>query len=140
MRRRISSAVGGSNSNEMIVSVTLGAYMAAICSASCSVASLMLAGDPLPEASLVMPIAFLRLEGTHSAPSMHHEKARRILPVAKILGSFTYRISAIPLCPKFKEFTYSEARRERTLVRPGQYGQRLQSCHPSTSGDRKSVV
>src|SRR5215211_7630965 len=61
MRRRISSAVGGSNSKEMIVSVTLGAYMAAICSASRSVASLMRAADPLPEASLVMPIAFLRL-------------------------------------------------------------------------------
>jgi hypothetical protein len=33
--------------------------MAAICSASPSVASLMVAGDPLPEASLMMPIAFL---------------------------------------------------------------------------------
>src|SRR5919112_4028351 len=62
MRRRISSALGGSSSKEMIVSVTLGAYMAAICSASCSVASLMTAGDPLPEAPLVMPIAFLRLD------------------------------------------------------------------------------
>jgi hypothetical protein len=61
MRRRISSALGGSNSKEMIVSVTLGAYMAATCSASRSVASLMMAGDPFPEASLVMPIAFLRL-------------------------------------------------------------------------------
>src|SRR3712207_2600763 len=87
MRRRISSAVGGSNSEEMILSVTLGAYMSAICSASCSVASLMMAGDPLPEASLVMPIAFLRLEGAHSAPSMHHEEALRILQAAKISGA-----------------------------------------------------
>src|SRR5215211_2713495 len=61
MRRRISSALGGSNSKEMIVPVTLGAYMAAICSASRPVASLIVAVDPLPEASLVMPIAFLRL-------------------------------------------------------------------------------
>src|SRR3712207_808320 len=61
MRRRISSAVGGSNSKEMIESVTLGAYMAAICSASRSVASLMMVGDLLPEASPVMPIAFPRL-------------------------------------------------------------------------------
>src|SRR3712207_3924751 len=80
----------------MTVSVTLGAYMAAICSASCSVASLMMAGDPLPGASLVMPIAFLRLEGAHSAPSMHHEEALRILPVVKISGNVTYRISATP--------------------------------------------
>src|SRR5215218_8748816 len=61
MRRRISSALGASNSKEMIVSATLGAYVAAICSASRSVASLMMAADPLPEASLVMPIALLRL-------------------------------------------------------------------------------
>src|SRR5215210_608344 len=61
MRRRISSALGGSSSKEMIVSVTLGAYMSAICSASRSVASLIVAGDPLPEASLMIPIAFLRL-------------------------------------------------------------------------------
>jgi hypothetical protein len=43
------------------VSVTLGAYIAAISSASRSVASLMLEGEPLPEASLVMSIAFPRL-------------------------------------------------------------------------------
>src|SRR5215208_3238298 len=61
MRRRISSALGGSNSKEMILSVTLGAYMAATCSASRSVASLILEGYPSPEASLVMPIAFPRL-------------------------------------------------------------------------------
>src|SRR5215211_7655618 len=61
MRWRISSALGGSNSKEMIVSVTLGAYMAVICSASRSVASLMMAADAWPEASLVMPIAVLRL-------------------------------------------------------------------------------
>src|ERR687897_94208 len=75
MRRRISSALGGSNSKEMIVSITLGAYMAAIFSASRSVASLMLVGDPLPEASLVMPIAFLRL-----ACAVRHECAPRGSP------------------------------------------------------------
>src|SRR5215212_7170378 len=106
MRRRISSALGGSNSKEMIVSVTLGAYMAAICSASRSVASLIAAGDPLPEASLMIPIAFLRLACAVRAPSMRHEEARRILPMAKISGNFTDRIWANPLHARFAEDLY----------------------------------
>src|SRR3712207_2116817 len=50
--------------------------MAAICSASPSVASLMTAGDPSPEASLVMPIALLRL-----ACAIRPEYAPRESPV-----------------------------------------------------------
>ena len=45
MRRRISSAEGAFVSKDTIASVTLGAYMAAICSASRSAASLMTADE-----------------------------------------------------------------------------------------------
>jgi hypothetical protein len=37
---------------------------------------------------------------------MHHEEARHILPVAKISGNFTDRISANPLHAKFAEFLF----------------------------------
>jgi hypothetical protein len=47
MRRRISSAEGTSVSKETIAPVTLGAYMAATCSASRSAASLMAAEEDL---------------------------------------------------------------------------------------------
>jgi len=35
---------------------------------------------------------------------MHHEEARRILPIAKISGNVTDRISANPLHAKLAEF------------------------------------
>jgi hypothetical protein len=38
---------------------------------------------------------------------MHREEARHILPVAKISGNFTDRISANPLHAKFAEHAYT---------------------------------
>jgi hypothetical protein len=37
---------------------------------------------------------------------MHYEEAHRILPVAKISGNFTDRLSANPLHAKLAEFTF----------------------------------
>jgi hypothetical protein len=60
MRRRISCALGGSSSKEMLVSVTLGVYMAATSSASRPAASLMTAEKvpfcSLPLVELVAPL------------------------------------------------------------------------------------
>jgi hypothetical protein len=84
--------------------------MAAICSASPSVASLMMAVDPLPEASLVMPTAFLRLACAIRPESMHHEEAPGFLVVTKISGNLTDRISSNPLHAKFAEFLFHALR------------------------------
>jgi hypothetical protein len=64
------------------VSVTLSAYMSAMGPASRSVASLMLEGDPFPEAAPVIPIVFPCL-ACACRPSLHHGEVRRILPAAK---------------------------------------------------------
>src|ERR687898_1500717 len=118
IRRRISSAVGGSDSKEMIVSVTLGAYMAAISSASRSVASLMLEGDPLPEVSLVMCIAFPRL-----ARAVQLECAPRGRPAhppggQKFWGTPPTELRRT-LHANFRESTTPEARFPRTPLGAG---------------------
>jgi hypothetical protein len=129
MRRRISSAVGASVSKETIASVTLGAYMAAICSASRSVASLMTAEeDPFSGLPLTIElVAFLLVWPAPSIPSVHHEGTERILPVAKLpqnSQSVEKRCASPPraACAMFTVSTSSTAWRRRPRNAPRRRG------------------
>src|SRR5918995_2477377 len=91
--------------------------MAATCSESRSVASLMLVGDPLPEASLVMPIAFPLLvacavispECASRARSAHHP------PAGHMSGNYNERTSKGIVQANFGEHLTGEVPRIHLL-------------------------